>query len=261
MKKSLILAGILLLGPLAFAAWGDTITLRNGTRYEGTFLGATSSTVTFRDRDGVGHSFSINDVQTIDFYSSDDSTYNRNQSRSEQSREITVLPASTEIQVRTNETIESKDTAEGRTYSAQIEKDVINSSGNVVIPKGSDAHLVIQTVSSGGGLGSPEIALDLDSVTVEGRRYVVSTSDLEERNSRGIGKNKRTGEMVGGGAALGTLLGAIAGGSEGAVIGAVSGAAVGATVQVLTKGKEVRVPAETVLTFRLDKELRLQPER
>ena len=64
--------------------------------------------------------------------------------------------------------------------------------------------------------------------------------------------------MVGGGAVLGTLLGAIAGGGKGAAIGAVAGAATGAGVQVLTRGKEVRVPAETVLNFRLDQPLYLQ---
>jgi outer membrane lipoprotein SlyB len=67
--------------------------------------------------------------------------------------------------------------------------------------------------------------------------------------------------MVGGGAVLGTLLGAIAGGGKGAAIGAVAGAAAGGTAQVLTRGKEVRVPAETELTFRLEQSVRLRPSR
>jgi len=96
-------------------------------------------------------------------------------------------------------------------------------------------------------------------VTIQGRRYGISTADIKESGNQGIGKNKRTAEMVGGGAALGTLLGAIAGGGKGAAIGAVAGAAAGGTAQVLTKGKEVKVPAETVLKFKLDKPLRLQP--
>ncbi|HEY7615381.1 MAG TPA: hypothetical protein VH744_01145, partial [Terriglobales bacterium] len=69
----------------------------------------------------------------------------------------------------------------------------------------------------------------------------------------------RTAEMVGGGAALGTLLGAVAGGGKGAVIGAIAGAAAGGTAQVLTKGKEIKVPAESTLQFRLDQPLSLQP--
>ena len=57
---------------------------------------------------------------------------------------------------------------------------------------------------------------------------------------------------------LGTLLGAIAGGGKGAAIGAIAGAAAGGGAQVLTKGHEIRVPAETVLNFRLEEPLHLR---
>ena len=63
--------------------------------------------------------------------------------------------------------------------------------------------------------------------------------------------------MVGGGAALGTLIGAIAGHGKGAAIGAAAGAAAGAGAQVLTRGKTVKVPAESTLRFKLDKPLHL----
>ena len=77
----------------------------------------------------------------------------------------------------------------------------------------------------------------------------------------GIGANQRTAVMVGGGAAAGAIIGAILGGGKGAAIGAGVGAAGGAGVEVLTKGKEVRVPAETILNFKLDTDLHLQPAR
>ena len=99
--------------------------------------------------------------------------------------------------------------------------------------------------------------LDLESVQVNGRRYVVETQDIQ-KGETGIGNNKRTAEYVGGGAVLGTLLGAIAGGGKGAAIGAIAGAAAGGGAQVLTKGHEIRVPAETVLNFRLDAPLHLR---
>ena len=111
-------------------------------------------------------------------------------------------------------------------------------------------------MTEGGTLSSGNFVLDLESVSVNGRRYMVSTTDLE-KGDRGIGKNKRTAEYVGGGAALGTLLGAIAGGGKGAAIGAAAGAGAGGTVQVLTKGKTVKVPAETILRFQLDRPLHL----
>jgi uncharacterized protein YcfJ len=131
-------------------------------------------------------------------------------------------------------------------------------SGNIVIPHGSEATLIVRQVNEGGTLSNGNFVLDLDSVQVNGRRYRVNTTDLEARDQNGIGKNKRTGEMVGGGAVLGTLLGAIAGGGKGAAIGALAGAAAGGGAQVLTKGSEIRVPAETVLNFRLEQPLHLR---
>ena len=136
---------------------------------------------------------------------------------------------------------------------------MIDSSGQLVIPRGSEAQMVIRDVSTG---GSHQLTLDLQSISVNGSTYYVSTEDLQRSGRReGLGANRRTAEIVGGGAALGTLLGAIAGGGRGAAIGAIAGAATGAGVQVLTRGKEVRVPAETVLTFRLDQPLQLNAIR
>jgi len=168
-----------------------------------------------------------------------------------------TLPAGTAISVRTNQAVGARNASEGQTYSAVVVDDVKGSSGEILIPKNSDAQLVIRKVATGGTTGSPELTLDLNSVTVNGRNYLVSTADVSKKGNSGIGKNKRTAEMVGGGAALGTLLGAIAGGGKGAVIGAIAGAAAGGTAQVLTKGKEVKVPAETVLKFKLDQPVTL----
>lgn len=172
-----------------------------------------------------------------------------------------VVPIGTEISVRTNDKIDSSESTEGQTFSAVIASDVTGTSGEVLVPKGADAKLVLRQVSSGNTTGSPELTLDLQSISTGGHRYDVSTADLQQSNNKGLGKNKRTATMVGGGAVLGTLLGAIAGGGKGAAIGAVSGAAVGGTAQVLTKGKEVKVPSETVLTFKLDEALHLDPAK
>jgi hypothetical protein len=173
-------------------------------------------------------------------------------------RSSMTIPEGTEIAVRTNQAIDSTTASEGHTYSGTVEQDVTGPSGEVLIPKGSSADLVVRTVSSGGTTGSPNLALDLKSIDIGGHHYAVSTAELQQSNESGIGKNKRTGEYIGGGAALGTLLGAIAGGGKGAAIGAVAGAVAGGTTQVLTRGKEVKVPAETTLQFRLDRPLTLK---
>jgi len=98
-------------------------------------------------------------------------------------------------------------------------------------------------------------------MTVGGRRYLVTTTDVKQNSGTGIGTNNRTAVVVGGGAAVGTLIGAIAGGKKGAAIGALIGAAGGAGVQVLNRGKDIRVQEETLLTFRLSEPVSLQAER
>jgi hypothetical protein len=95
--------------------------------------------------------------------------------------------------------------------------------------------------------------LDLQFVTINGKACTGASSESQQTSNRGIGKNKRTAEMVGAGAALGTLIGAVAGGPEAVKVpsSALVGARGGATAAVLTQGKEVKVPGESGLQFRL----------
>ncbi|HEY5163190.1 MAG TPA: DUF3395 domain-containing protein [Terriglobales bacterium] len=173
----------------------------------------------------------------------------------------TTIPNGTEISVRTNETIDSRNATVGQRFSGVIAADILDSSGAVMIPRGSDAELVIRSANGGGITSGSDLVLDMNSITVSGTRYVVSTDDLQQQGGQGVGANRRTAVMVGGGAVLGTLIGAIAGGGQGAAIGAAVGAGAGLGAEVLTKGRQVRVPAETLLRFRLDQDLRLQEMR
>jgi len=94
---------------------------------------------------------------------------------------------------------------------------------------------------------------------VNGERYGVESTEAAVNSSQsgaGLGANKRTGEYLGGGAVLGAIIGAIAGGGKGAAIGAGAGAAAGAGAQVLTRGRRVEVPAESLLTFNLTQPIR-----
>ena len=169
------------------------------------------------------------------------------------------IPAGTTLEVRTNESINSKDATEGRTYQGEISTEVVGRNGEVLIPKGSQAELVVLEMREKSGIKGAGIQLGLQSLTVNGTRYLVVSKEVEQTG--GLGKNRRTAEMVGGGAALGTLIGATAGGGKGAVIGGLIGAAAGAAAQILTQGDEVRIPAETVMQFRIEETMRLQPTR
>ena len=160
--------------------------------------------------------------------------------------------------MRTEDTIDSATAVEGQTYPAEVTDDVLDANGDVVIPHGSNAQMVIRSASKGGRFhGTSDLVLDLQSISVEGRQYIISTSEVRESGKQGLGANKRTAEFTGGGAAIGAIIGAIAGGGKGAAIGAGAGAGGGALTQILTKGGSLRVPVETVLTFQLDKAVQI----
>jgi hypothetical protein len=170
-----------------------------------------------------------------------------------------VIPNGADVPIRTNETIDSTSSYQGQTYSAVITEDIQDIAGNTAIPAGTPARLVIRNTSTGGAVHSAELVLDLYSVTVGKKEYRVMSSTIDETSRRGFGANRRTAEFLGGGSALGALLGGVFGGGKGAGIGALAGAGSGFATQVFTRGKEVRIPAESVLRFRLVKALVLQP--
>jgi len=167
-----------------------------------------------------------------------------------------VLPAGSEVSVRTNEAIDSATAAEGQIFDAQVTRDATDFAGAVVIPRGSRASILIKSASKGGRFrGSSDLVLDMQSVNISGRQYAIDTADITQKGKSGVGINKRTAEYTGGGAALGAIIGAIAGGGKGAAIGAGAGAGAGVLTQILTKGGSIKVPAESVLTFQLDQPL------
>jgi hypothetical protein len=253
MKRIVIAAAVsLCVVSLAAISSGDTLIMRDGTRIQGTVTGFAARTITFRHADGVSRRYPTSQVEAVEFVSAD-----RDNPRAVSDRRFDV-PAGTELVVRTVERIDSRNAGGDQIFSAIVEHQVSDASDRVIIPANSSAQLVIRQLSSGGARGSPELALDVQSITVSGRKYQVSTTDLTQNSGTGIGKNKRTAETIGGGAAIGTIIGAIAGGAKGAAIGVLVGAAGGAGVQVLTRGRDVQVPAETVLTFRLDKPVTLR---
>ena len=169
-----------------------------------------------------------------------------------------VLPIGSRVPVRTEETIDSATAAEGQTYAAEIADDVPDANGDTVVPRGANAQVIIRSATKGNRFhGTSDLVLDLQSISVGGKEYLVSTTDLQQKGRQGFGANKRTAEFTGGGAALGAIIGAIAGGGKGAAIGAGAGAGAGVIGQVATKGGAIKVPAETMLTFQLDKPVQI----
>jgi outer membrane lipoprotein SlyB len=163
------------------------------------------------------------------------------------------VPAGTKVAVRAEEPIDSSKASPGQTYSASVVSDVLDADGNVVVPRGANAKLVIRQSAE----NAKDLSLGLQSVVVGGQRYELSATDIEKGRKDSIGANKRTATYVGGAAAVGAVIGAIAGGGKGAAIGAGSGAGAGALAQVLTRGSSIKVPVESELTFQLNQRLRV----
>ena len=244
-----------------------TVSLRDGTKAAGTIAASSPTEITLAGDDKSSRVIAMKDVKSIAYDEAQpagaapaeafhDDHYHPPQAAI-RSRTYTVA-AGTAIPVRSEETIDSAVASPGQSYAAEVTKDILDAAGDVVIPRGSNAQIVIRSASKGGRFrGASDLVLDLDSVSVGGQRYELNTADYVAKGRDGVGKNRRTAEFTGGGAAIGAIIGAIAGGGKGAAIGAASGAGAGAGAQVLTKGGSIKVPAESVLTFQLDTALKV----
>ena len=259
-----------------------TIVTRDGNHYSGTVTSSSATQITLTGDDNAAHTLPMTDVKSINYDDAPaqaaappaaapgttpaapppppDMSHEEHYHPAESAirTKTYVLAAGTRVPVRVEETIDSGRAAEGQTYAAEVTRDLTDANGDVVVPRGANAQVVIRSASKGGRFrGTSDLVLDLASVSIEGRQYQLDTADVTERGRAGIGKNRRTAEFTGGGAAIGAIIGAIAGGGKGAAIGAGSGAGAGALTQILTKGGAIRVPAESVLTFQLDQPLRV----
>src|ERR1700674_1078069 len=159
-----------------------------------------------------------------------------------------VVPADTVIAVVLDQTISSKTSKPGDRFSATVESPV-EIEGKVAIPKGARADGIVKDAKAAGRFkGGAALALELTSITVNGKDHEIQTSGAMMSSK---GKGKRTAVMVGGGAAGGAAIGAVAGGGKGAAIGALIGAAAGTGGAGLTGNRDIILPAETALSFRL----------
>lgn len=158
-----------------------------------------------------------------------------------------TLPPGTEIKVRADQEITAEAANAGQSYPGTVSAAAVDSEGHIVIPKGARAGLKV--LADGG-----KVALDLFSVTIDGKEHAIEAKGYKPGS---VGANKTTAKYAGGGAVAGALIGALAGRGKGAAIGTLAGGAAGAGAQVLTAGKKIHVPAETVLSFKTAQPLEL----
>ena len=141
----------------------------------------------------------------------------RDRARDEDRGRIGRLEPGTVIPVRTNEFIDSN-RGDKRIYHGVADQDVRGDRGRIVIPRGASVELVVRVAADN------DLTLDLESVVVNGQRYGVRTEPkrIEARRDNSI---------------VGGIVGAINGGEA--------------------RGRAVRIPRDTVVTFRLERPLEL----
>jgi len=167
-----------------------------------------------------------------------------------------VVPAGTILTVRTNQALSTKNVQTGTAFTGTVMTG-ITLEGKMVIPAGSDVTGIVQDAKKAGKFkGGASLTLALDSLTVHGHKYNIVTEYFAQESK---GKGKRTAAMIGGGAGAGAAIGGLAGGGKGAAIGALVGAGAG-TVGAMTGNRDIELPAESALTFKLDQPLTLKPD-
>jgi hypothetical protein len=168
-----------------------------------------------------------------------------------------VLPRGTRLQVRLNQTIDVKHAASGDRFSGVLAEPVVE--GNTVaVPSGSAASGEVLVAHKRGRFkGKSVLALTLTRLEVNGTQYRIDTSNLARTKK---GKGKRSAAFIGGGAGMGMLIGGLATGGVGLLVGGLAGGGAGALGAAFTGNGDLSIPAESVVTFRLQDALTLSPE-
>jgi len=169
--------------------------------------------------------------------------------------ETVVIPGGTAIPVRLDSALGSKTSNAGDNFTATVSQPV-EVNGKVAIPLHSQASgTVVDAKPLGRFKGGAVLSIRLNSIDVGGKTYQIRTASVT-RTAKG--KGKRTAVTIGGGAGLGALIGGLAGGGKGAAIGAGVGAGAGTAGAAYTGNKDIVLPAETPVSFKLSDPLELK---
>jgi len=165
-----------------------------------------------------------------------------------------VIPAGTLITVNLLTKVGSKVSHAGDRFEASLAEPIV-AGEKVVIPKGASASGTVTTAHAAGRFkGGATLDLALDTLAIHGVPRRIQTAISAEQSK---GKGKRTAGMVGGGAAGGALIGGLAGGGKGAGIGALVGAGAGTLSSAFTGNRDITLPAETVVSFKLTSDIKV----
>jgi hypothetical protein len=159
-------------------------------------------------------------------------------------KKLTVA-SGTAIPVTITQQLSAKNNNVGDSFSGELAGPVKASGGATVFPRG--AHVLGTVVGAKGRgrfKGAGDLAIQITSIS--GTPVSVGIYEQEEK-----GKGKRTAGLIGGGGGGGALIGGLAGGGKGALIGGLIGAGAGTAGAAFTGNKDIVIPAESVVNFRL----------
>jgi len=162
------------------------------------------------------------------------------------------IPAGQEIDVRLERELYSDTAQVEDRFTATTMVDLYQGN-DVLIPAGSVMRGIVSSVNKASRTerkGSLTVAFD--QVTIRGRSYPMRGTVTQAIESEGI-----KGEIgkIGAGAGVGAIIGGILGGAKGALIGVLIGG--GGTIAA-TEGKDVKLPAGTVLRVRFEQPLQIR---
>lgn len=162
------------------------------------------------------------------------------------------VPAGQELDVRLENELSSATAQVEDRFRATTVVDLYQ--GNeVLIPAGSTLRGVVSSVDKATRTDRKgSLTLAFDQITVRGRNYPVRGTVQQALESEGI---KGEAGKIGAGAGVGAILGGILGGAKGALLGVLIG---GGGTMAATPGKDVTLPAGTVLRVRLDQAVRVR---
>jgi hypothetical protein len=163
-----------------------------------------------------------------------------------------VIPVGQQMDVRLQSSLSSATATAEQRFEATTAVDLMQGDA-VLIPAGSMVRGIVSSVDKASTMDRKgSLTLAFDRIEVNGREYPFRALATEVYESKGI---LGEGKTVGTAGAVGAIVGGILGGLKGALIGAVVGSG---GVIAATEGKDIELPAGTIVRVRLDSPLELR---
>jgi hypothetical protein len=169
------------------------------------------------------------------------------------------IPAGTMLTIRIDQRISVKTSRAGDTFTGEVVDPVLAGDNSVLVPKGALVGGVVDVAHRRGHFkGRSLLKLRLTSLTLNGTQYPLTTRDLA-RSKKGNGR--RSTALIAGGAGMGMLVGGVASGGVGLVVGGLVGGGAGTAAAGLTGNRDIDIPAEAIVRFKLADDLVVQEEQ